>query len=237
MIQSIELRPSNIVIWIICDDPDTGHTWTRLLSSKGFDVRFASSYGLLTNSEEDSPDLIIIDETTSELNGISIIEKVKSLSGALILYLTSQNDEHHVLKAYQSGVDECVVKPISPALFLYRVRALLRRAQNSTIMGLQNIKTQEFLLDPSRRIVQMTSGKQVRLSVLEFRLFHLLISNPGRVFESEQIIHSVWGYSETGNKSLLKHLVFRLRQKVEVDPNKPKWIKTEAGVGYKFEEE
>lgn len=231
----MEFNQSNIKISIICDDPDTGYTWRKLLESKGVDVLLASSYVSGKNNEEDSPDLTIIDETRSELNGISLIKEIKSLSGTLILYLTSQNNEPHVLQAYQAGVDECVTKPISPALFLCRVRALLRRARSITLTGLESIKVQEMLLDPSRRMLQFKSGKETRLSLLEFRLLHLLITHPRRVFESEQIIHSVWGYSETGDKRLLKHLIFRLRQKIEVDPRKPKYIQTEAGVGYKFE--
>jgi two-component system, OmpR family, KDP operon response regulator KdpE len=227
-------QTNHLRVTIICDDPDTGFTWSSLLRSKGLDVFLSNGPLSPKKSEEASPDLIIIDETTSKFNGVNMIKELKTTQGSLIFYLSSQNDETYLLQAYQAGADDCVAKPISPAHFLYRIRALLRRVRTVPVTGAESIKTSDISLDTSRRMVINSSGKEIRLSQLEFRLLHLLISSPGRIFTSEQIITAVWGYSGAGDQRLLKHLVFRLRQKIEEDPKEPKYILNETGVGYKF---
>jgi DNA-binding response OmpR family regulator len=229
----VDFFQGNIRVNVISDDYDTGYVWTNLLRSKGVEVDFSTGF-LSKNCEENPPDLVIIDETDTNLDWISIIQSIREMSSSsLILYITSKSEESHILLAYQKGVDDCIVKPISPAHFLLKVQALLRRVRVIPLTGLDTVNTSDFTLDPTRRLVTLKDGREVRLSQLEYRLLIFLMRNPGRICNSEEIIQAVWGY-EGGDNQLLKHLVFRLRKKIELDPKKPIYIKTENGLGYQF---
>jgi DNA-binding response OmpR family regulator len=219
---------------IICDDQVTGSTWASLLTGNGFKVIVSNDQCSKDPADEAAPDLIIIDETYPALDGVSLIKKLKEKGSSTILYLTSQNVEAHILSAYEAGVDECFVKPISPALFFYKAQALLRCSRRAPGPDSNNIQTSDWIIDASRRVVKTSSGKEIRLSKLEYRFLTYLINRPGRVCSSEQLIAAVWEYMDEGDKRLLKHLVYRLRKKVEEDPKKPKRIQTESGVGYKY---
>jgi len=222
--------------WIICDDPDACYVWSQLLKRKGIEVFLTDNLtSFKKNIHEDQPDLVIIDETTSKTDAIKIIQDLKPEIMCPFLLLTANNNEAYILEAYQAGADECFSKPISPALFLSKVRALLRHAETIPITALERVETAGLNLDPIHRKVFIRNGKEIKLSQLEFRLLNLLMNNPGWVFNPEQIVQAVWGYSEIGDSRLLKHLIFRLRQKIEDDPKKPKIIKTEPGIGYKLD--
>lgn len=89
-------------------------------------------------------------------------------------------------------------------------------------------------LDPTRRLVINENKETFKLTNLEFRLLHLLMLHPGWVFRTEDIIQKVWGYYGNGDSNLLKNVVYRLRRKIDPDPGNPRYIHTEAGLGYKF---
>ena len=90
-------------------------------------------------------------------------------------------------------------------------------------------------LDPAKRQVTLAEGKVVKLTTLEFRVLHLLMSHPGWVMKTDDILQRVWGYYGNGDRDLLKNVVYRLRRKIDPDPNHPRFIFTEAGLGYRFQ--
>jgi len=148
---------------------------------------------------------------------------------------TPHHNESHILKAYQAGVDECVAKPVSPALFLAKVKVWLRHSWTIPAEGLEFMQISDLYLDTHGRKVIRGAGEGIKLTNLEFRFLYLLMNNPGRILETEYIVERVWGYYGDGDSNLLKNLVYRLRRKIEPDHNSPRYIHSEPGIGYKFQ--
>jgi DNA-binding response OmpR family regulator len=182
---------------------------------------------------EDIPDLVIIDVNASHQERIALCNKFRALSSSPILLFLPSNNEAEILEAYQAGVDECVVKPISPAIFLAKIAAWSRRSWTEPMSPR---RTNKLRLDPARRSAVSEGGTDVRLTNLEFRLLHLLMSRPGYVFPSEDIIQTVWGSQRGNDQSLLKNMIYRLRKKLEEEAGETNLIQTWPG-GYSFQED
>src|SRR3990170_3299389 len=212
-------------VLIVSDDSETAKIWAYSLRQKRLDVIVAGTAEEATNRwAEDIPDLIVIDVNTPQLDGIDLCRNLRGESVVPILLLTPRNNEAHILEVYQAGVDECVPKPISPALFIAKVTAWLRRTWMMPAEALDTVKVSDLSLEPASRRVVTAAGESIKLTNLEFRLLHLLMSHPGWVFESEEIIQRVWGLHGNGNSTLLKNVVYRLRRKIDPDPNQPRWM-------------
>ncbi len=167
-------------------------------------------------------------------NDIALCNSLRGESITPILMITDRQDESHILAAYKAGVDECVTKPVSPGLFLAKVTAWLRRSWTLPAEALDGVKAGELRLDPVRRMVENSAGQQIKLTNLEFRLLHVLMTNPGWTLETNVLIERVWGYRGDGDTNLLKNVVYRLRRKLEADLDNPSLILTDPGVGYKY---
>ena len=226
----------NAKVLIVCDDPDTCQTWAYCLRQKGIDVNTTGlAHEILPQWLEEIPDMVVIDVNHSQQDGIALCRRIREEMIIPILLFTPQNTESHILKAYQSGVDECVPKPVSPALFMAKVKVWLRRSWMVPAESLDIVQISDFKLDPHSRQVIRGQDKGVRLTNLEFRLLYLMMKNPGRILETEYIVERVWGYHGDGNSHLLKNLVYRLRRKIDPDPSSKPHIHTEPGIGYKFQ--
>jgi DNA-binding response OmpR family regulator len=223
-------------ILLISDDAEAAHGWSTLLRSIGLVVVTADSpKAAFTAKEEDQPDIFIIDENTPYFDGILLCRELRREQVAPILMLMQNTTEFYLLEAYKGGVDVCLVKPVSPALFLAQVRVLIKWTRTVPMAGLENLIVGHFQLDPTYRTVTVGDGPSIKLSILEYRLLFLLMQHPGWVYKPEDIIPTVWGYLEGDSRQLVKHLIFRLRRKIELDPKVPRYIHTVAGVGYKFQ--
>lgn len=223
-------------VLLVSDDPETGQIWTYALSQQGIEVVLAgSAEEALDRWAEESFDLIVIDIHTPQLNGMDVCRRLRAEAINPILLFTPGRSEAHILEAYGAGVDECITKPISPPLFLAKVRAWLRRSWTVPVGSLDSLQVGDLRLDPARREVVTATGSAVKLSNLEFRLLHFLMNHQGRALEPDAIIDCVWGYTGGGDSTLLKNLVYRLRRKIEPDPSQPRYIQTVAGEGYIFQ--
>lgn len=224
-----------VKVLVVSDDQETGRVWSYILREKGLFVILTSTAAEAMQIWADQiPELIVID-THSELDGIQLTTELRKETIIPILMFTPRANETHILEAYQAGVDECAVKPISPALFWAKARAWLRRSWTVPAEGLDSLQAGELRLDPSRRQVTIAEKNAIKLTTLEFRVLHALMSHPGWVLKTEDIITRVWGYYGSGDSNLLKNVVYRLRRKIDPDPNHPRYIHTEAGLGYRFQ--
>jgi DNA-binding response OmpR family regulator len=224
-------------VMIVCDYPDAAGVWVYLLQQKGFViVQSDSSQDVLDVWSEAIPDLVVIDTSGGQTDRLDFCRTLRSVTVAPLLLFMPAYVETWILEAYQAGIDECIVKPISPLLFVAKVQAWLRRTWMLPVNGLQAVKASRMELNPARRALVMPNGKIVRLTILEFRLLHLLMSRPGNIFQSTHLVHSIWGASGQGDSALLKNVVYRLRRKIEQDPNRPEIIQTWPGEGYSFQE-
>ncbi len=131
------------------------------------------------------------------------------------------------------GVDDVIVKPVSPPILMAKLMAWLRRSWVMPTDGLESVNVGRYRLVPVLRGLVDPSDAHIRLTNLEFRMLHLLMSRPGHVFPAEEIIQSIWGGYGNGDHVLLKNVVYRLRKKIEVDPTNPCILKTWPG-GYSF---
>lgn len=219
-------------VFIVCDQDATAPIWGYIIREKGLVAILETSvHRAMQRSAEEIPDLIIIDLNAPHAQRMELCRKLRSLSASPILLFLPFNNEPEILEAYQNGVDECVVKPISPAIFLAKIIAWSRRSWNEPITA-RHIG--RLRLDPSRRSAIGGNKNEIKLTNLEFRLLHLLMSRPGNVFSAEDIIQTLWGAE--GDVVLLKNIVYRLRKKLEEEANETHIIKTWPG-GYSFVED
>jgi DNA-binding response OmpR family regulator len=132
-------------------------------------------------------------------------------------------------------VDEYISTPIGTGLFLAKVRVWLRRCWTVSAEALETVQASEFQLDPVRRQLTLPGGSSFKLTNLEFRVLYLLMTHEGQVLMPDVLVTRVWGYGEGQEGALLKNVIYRLRRKLESDPNQPRYIQTVAGEGYKFQ--
>ena len=226
----------NTKVLLVSDDPEAGRIWAYVLGQRRLEITTArSAEDALKRWAEGGFDLVVIDVCTSQLDGVGLCRRLRAEAIAPILLFTPRSDEAYILEAYRAGADECVVKPISPSLFLAKVNAWLRLSWAIATDTLDGLKAGDLCLDPARREVKNGSGSAVRLTSLEFRLLYLLMSHRGRILESDVIVDRVWGYTNCDESALLKNAIYRLRRKIENDPRQPHYIQTVAGIGYVFE--
>jgi DNA-binding response OmpR family regulator len=182
---------------------------------------------------EELPDLIICD-VDPEASSLEVTVRLRDLSILPILLLTSNSSEKFMLEAYAAGADECILKPIHPKLFEAKVKAWLRRATFAPVGVLESLKLDDILLIPADRAVVVDDRAPIHLTNLELRLLYYLMGHPGRIVPTEELCQHVWGPGSEVDANTLKNLVYRLRHKIEEDPNHPHYVHTVVGVGYQF---
>ncbi len=181
--------------------------------------------------ENEAPDLVVLDINMPGATGFQVCEAIRRTSRVPVMMLTVRGEEEDLVKALELGADDYLNKPFSPRTLLARIKALLRRAgmENTTPLAAGRVK-----LDTEDHTVQIGSGPAVRLTKLELRLLQMLLANNGHTVNSDRLLMQVWGHRGSGDRQLLKQLVHRVRQKIEIDPAAPQLLQTVAGAGYKL---
>jgi len=222
-------------IFVVCDRTDTAPVWGYILRQQGLVVILETSLDKAVDRwSMEMPDLVVIDIDVAHQDPMILYKKFRAVSVAPILLFLPAHHETQILEAYAAGVDEVVVKPVSPAIFLAKIVAWVRRSWTVPVDGLSLVKAGKHRLDPARRCLIDPTGLEIKLTNLEFRLLHLLMSRPTFVFSAEDIIQSIWGGFGSGDQVLLKNVVYRLRRKLEADPSQPALLQTWQG-GYSFQ--
>jgi len=178
------------------------------------------------------PDLVLLDVMMPTLDGFSTCERIRQFSNVPIIMLTARGEENDRVRGLNAGADDYVVKPFSATELIARVRAVLRRAQN-TDQGIQNryFSHGNLRLDFARAEV-WKGDKPIYLSATEYRLLIQFAHNVGRVLSAEELLTAVWGEQYREDKEILWVSIARLRQKLEDDPHSPQHIVTRSGLGY-----
>jgi DNA-binding response OmpR family regulator len=213
------------------DDAELRELIAFTLSQAGYLVIKASDGPLAVQLfAEESPDLVLLDINMPGLSGFQVCEAIRARSRVPVMMLTVRGEEEDLVRALGLGADDYLTKPFSPRTLLARIAALLRRA------GMENTAPAaagRVSLDLSEHTVRIGAGEPVRLTKLELRLLQMLLANAGHTVTSERLLVQVWGHRSDGDRQLLKQLVHRLRQKIEVDPAAPALLRT-AAAGYKL---
>jgi DNA-binding response OmpR family regulator len=222
-------------IFVVCDQRDTAPVWGYILRQQGLIVIMETSIEKsIDRWSTEIPELVVIDLNVEHEARLELYQKFRAVSVAPILLFLPAYHETQILEAYAAGVEDVVIKPISPPIFLAKILAWMRRSWTVPIDNLSHVKAGKHRLNPTRRCLINPEGMEIRLTNLEFRLLHLLMSRPGFVFSLEEIIESIWGGYGSGDQVLLKNVVYRLRKKIE-DPGRPLFLQTGQG-GYSFQE-
>ena len=222
------------IILIVCDEPTTSRIWGMLATDLNCHPIVINAASQLASAiEESQPDLAVIDVTARNVNGVQICTTIREHIAAPIIFLTPINNETHMLEAYQAGVDECVIKPISPALFIAKIKVWLNRTWTVQVESLDKLLIGDLTLDPAKHKLFGKDGRKIRLSNLEFRVLYLLMNHPNQLFSNDEIVERVWGTYGQGSSALVKNVIYRLRKKIEMNPNQAQYIRTETG-GYTF---
>lgn len=222
-------------IFVVCDRNDTAPVWGYILRQRGLSVILETALDKAVDRwNSEIPDLVVIDVDVPHQNRMELYKKFRAVSVAPILLLLPTYHETEILEAYTAGVDDVVVKPISPAIFLAKIMAWVRRSWTVPTAELTQVKAGKHKLEPARRCLINPDGLEIKLTNLEFRLLHLLMSSPGHVFSAEDIIEAIWGGYGNGDHVLLKNVVYRLRRKLEADPSRPVFLQTWQR-GYSFQ--
>ena len=208
MTQSTE----NTRVLIICNQTDTAALLGYMIREKGLNAIIETSTQRVAEQAMNvMPHLIVIDVNAPHTERIALTKNYRSISNKPILLFLPTHHEIEILEAYRAGVDECIVKPISPAIFLAKITSWARRSGSTQNSSVSQTKLQ---LDSAKRLAITPQGGEINLTNLEFRLLRLLMSRPEHVFRNEDIIRSVWGISDYSDLTALKNVVYRLRKKL-----------------------
>ena len=235
----------NFKILVVEDEVTVRRVIRQYLEREGYSVIETDNGGqALQLLHQEEPDLLILDIMLPGIDGYTIARSLRrpvednNVQDIPIIMLTARTEEADRITGFEVGTDDYVTKPFSPRELVMRVKALLRRSTPNTPMS--NIEMGKPLsfdglrLDPNTRQVKR-DDTLIELTHKEFELLYFLASNPRHVFSRTQLLDQIWGYDFYGDDSNVTVHIHRLREKVEVDPSKPKYVHTVWGVGYKFD--
>jgi DNA-binding response OmpR family regulator len=179
-----------------------------------------------------TPDLVILDVRMPHLDGLEACQRIRQFSTVPILMLTAAAEDTDKVKGLDAGADDYLTKPFSAEELLARVRAALRRSEFAASRdGGPIFESGGLRVDLARQQV-FVDGDEVELTPTEYRLLREMVGSAGRVLVPDRLLERVWGLGCEGEYRLLRQVVHRLRQKIEPDPQNPRYILTRRGIGY-----
>jgi two-component system, OmpR family, KDP operon response regulator KdpE len=226
-------KPNNIVL-IIDDEPQIRRFLRAGFELHGFSVREAENAADgLKAATLTPPDLIVLDLLLPDLDGAEVLERLRSWSNVPVIVLSIESDEEEKVRLLKMGADDYVVKPFGIAELLARAEAALRRYFKS--------KTEDPVVVAGPISVDLVGRSvfldkvRIQLTRKEYRLLHVLATHLGLVVTHQQLLKEIWGSNQIHNVQYLRILVRKLRQKIEADPDNPRVLITESGVGYRLD--
>jgi len=220
-------------ILVVDDDVRIRRALKNALSARGYDVLLASNGDeALEIASLEVPSMVILDLSMPGMTGLDVCKELRIWSQVPILVLSVHDKEKDKVSALDLGADDYLTKPFNTGELLARIRAHIRRAKqvpsSVTVFESHGLK-----VDLSKHQV-FREGHEVKLTKTEFSLLQYLIKNSGRVVTYTILLSEVWGHEYEGDTQTLRVHIGNLRKKIEGDPNRPNFILTEPGVGYRF---
>lgn len=218
---------------VIDDDKGLAHLLSDFLSGQGYSVRTMENGKLgLRAMYERPPDIVLLDVTMPEKDGWETLKHIREVSSVPVIMLTARGDEPDILQGFSLGADDYVTKPFSFAQLAARMHAVLGRStQNSAAED----KLSALGLDVDLRLKRVwRDGELLALTPTELKLLVTLMRHAGDVISPEELVKEVWGSQYAGEVGHVRRYVWHLRQKVEPDPENPRYIYNERGFGYRF---
>ena len=220
-------------VLIVEDDPAISKVVSLLFETDGYRLVTADTCEAgVRRAQSYRPDVCILDLGLPDRDGITFIRRVREWSSVPIVVLTARTQEVQRLAAFEAGADDYVIKPFSGPELLARTRAILRRVMRSenpsAIVKLGNV-----IVDLTNRLTRGPAGEDTKLTPLEHRVLECLVRQSDRIVTHAQLMREVWGPHQEDIRSLRVY-VASLRRKIEPDPTQPRFLLTEAGIGYRL---
>jgi DNA-binding response OmpR family regulator len=220
-------------VLVVDDEPIVRDVVVRYLEREGFHALEAADGDAARELiERGAAELVVLDVMLPGTDGLTLCRWIRERGDLPVIMLTARGEEADRIVGLELGADDYVTKPFSPRELAVRVRAVLRRAtaprpreERLTFDGLE--------IDAASREVTK-GGNQLRLTAKEFDVLYFLASNPRRVFTRDHLMERVWGYSTALDTGTVTVHIRRLREKIEDDPSRPRFLETVWGVGYRF---
>jgi two-component system KDP operon response regulator KdpE len=225
----------NPVIVVIEDDSQICRFLRTSLKVQGFQVIEAGTgeRGVVEIGTR-KPELVILDLGLPGMDGIEVIRKVREWSAVPIIVLSARSQESNKIAALDAGADDYLTKPFSVGELLARIRVSLRRAAQLAGPGVETVfRVGDLQVDLSRRRVHI-GEQEIQLTPIEYRLLAVLIHHAGKVLTHRQLLLDVWGPAYVEHAHYVRIYMGQLRRKLESDPTHPRYLITEAGVGYRL---
>lgn len=223
-------------VLLIDDDTKLGELLKTYLEGHGYSLvtahRAHDGLRILRGQEFE---IVLLDIMLPDGDGLEVCKKIRQISPIPIVMLTARGADEDKIIGLELGADDYLAKPFNPRELVARMKAVLRRKGSGGWSEDQSIiEFPEFRLNPVDQKV-IVRGKEVELTSVEFRLLKVLCSNPGRVFTRERLLDLVQNRDFDGVDRSIDVHISRIRNKIEIDPRNPKWVKTVWGSGYRFE--
>ena len=226
-------------VFVLEDDSDISRLVQYQLERAGFAVKpYASIGSILQDAERSRPALFLLDIMVPGGDGMDLCRRLRlnpTLSSVPIIFLTARAAENDRVQGLEMGADDYITKPFGTRELVARVRAVLRRFERPDTPGaLSTLNVEDLAIDGSAMQLSV-KGELIPTTATEFRLLDYLARHPGRVFSRDQLLDAVWGDTRFVTPRSVDVYVRRIREKIEIDPESPRYLKTMRGAGYRFE--
>ena len=224
---------------LICDDqPDIVNALKIYLTPEGYNLYTAANgQQALETVQTQEIHLVLLDIMMPVMDGITATAKIREISNVPIILLTAKSETQDMVLGLNVGADDYITKPFVPVEVLARIRSQLRRyarlgsapetAEHELVIG-------SIALNDREKIVTV-DGESVSLTPTEYSILHLMMQNPGKVFSSKALYEAVWQETALGGDGAVAVHIRHLREKIEINPSEPRYIKVVWGQGYKLE--
>ena len=223
-------------VLVIDDEAAILHALRINLTARQYEVSTAADGAAgLAAMARDRPDVLILDLGLPDMDGTEVIKGVRGWTATPIIVLSAWGQESQKVAALDAGADDYVTKPFGMDELLARLRAAVRRATPASAAAEPVVTTADFTIDLSAKRVTLTrDGSDVRLTPTEWQLLEVLARHPDRLVTQRQLLQEVWGPGYLTEANYLRVYVANLRRKLEPSPSRPRYLRTEAGMGYRF---
>ena len=235
-VASKEEKRLSQIVFVLEDDTDISRLVEHHLTAAGYTVRsYPTPTHLISDAERHTPALFLLDIMVPGGDGLDVCRKLRShvgLSTVPIIFMTARATENDRVLGLEVGADDYITKPFATRELVARVKAVLRRFERPS--GPSVISFEDVIIDAGAMQLNVR-GEITTTTATEFRLLDYLARHPGRVFSRDHLLDAVWGDARFVTPRSVDVYVRRIREKIEVDPENPRYLRTVRGAGYRFE--